>query len=383
MRDIEHKVDARTMQARADDRERGCDTTCTMEIMVCTRRWARRCDRGVWSKMPDSTTRHQERVVQPMAWSRKARCGCAKRNELLNLCSANGASRGTRGNSTAPHIDCHHRQSSIGAQLEKVKDDVRRSLGVVGHMSGGLIKSAEQRRWRRADHFHHQNRLPRRQTSDQRRRRNIIVAPHRHVSQTSRRRQPSSTDVHLGHNTASVGPHLPNDLYSCNGVRVVWARNEKHVVADEHESKSIEVVGMNAIERVAVLRHGANVHGCHCDFVTICLELCIFQRNLKSSHNSVKVFPSAELKLFLRHNCVKGLKRQQKTIQSKRSNDCVEKNNQEIMLTSAGSGVEARAACWTLDTAFSTLGVTLARFDDCVFPYERPFLISLTDVVIV
>jgi hypothetical protein len=53
------------------------------------------------------------------------------------------------------------------------------------------------------------------------------------------------------------------------------------------------------------------------------------------------------------------------------------------MLTSAGSGAEARAACWTLDAALCTLGVTLARFDDCVFPYERPFLLSLTDLVIV
>jgi hypothetical protein len=55
------------------------------------------------------------------------------------------------------------------------------------------------------------------------------------------------------------------------------------------------------------------------------------------------------------------------------------------MLTPAGFGVIARAACWTLDAAFCTLGVTLARFDDCVFPYERPFLLSLTetDVVIV
>jgi hypothetical protein len=53
------------------------------------------------------------------------------------------------------------------------------------------------------------------------------------------------------------------------------------------------------------------------------------------------------------------------------------------MLTSAGSGVEARTACRTLDAAFCTLGVTLARFDDCVFPYERPFLLSLTDVFIV
>jgi hypothetical protein len=107
LRDIDHQRIRWTMQTRAGDRDRGWDATNTMEIMVCTRRCARWWDSWLWSKMLDSTARCQEPGVQRMEWCRKARYGCAKRDELLNLCCANGASRGTRGNITAPHIDCH------------------------------------------------------------------------------------------------------------------------------------------------------------------------------------------------------------------------------------------------------------------------------------
>jgi hypothetical protein len=84
------------------------------------------------------------------------------------------------------------------------------------------------------------------------------------------------------------------------------------VVIDEHESKSMEVVGM----RVEVFGTVPMHMGAIAISSLSALNSAFFHRFDESSHNSVKVLPSAETERFLGHNGVKGLKRQQKDMQS-------------------------------------------------------------------